>query len=371
MAAEQTLLVPLTFYGHQSTGTIPATALKAPVFIRELESRQTRLQWDDETIINHFRASLRDHASEWFNISLASETTEQEYAIITTQWVALKKIFKTTFMQNITEKGIDWTTMNQTSVEHPHAFATRVLGEFNRYITAIIVERHLPAYQILPCLTQDYIDLLAGDDLTNPQKAIINAGYITGATRNVTSSNQIGGKMMFEDLMKNAVIQGVRNNELRKALVTVHRATYETPKFITELKLASINGNKNFPSSSNHKIRHIEGEDEEDDESNDFDTDTLDAINAIKKAAWAKKKGGGAKKPNNNAAPNQQKKVKVQCNWCRYSNHTEAQCRGKAAGKPKKVIYQATATSGPESVGSIQQIPTPIADHSGNAIRRW
>lgn len=307
MAEATELMTTLKFSGKKETG-----CLQAEEFIRTIEARMKKLNWDEPKTMDNVVAALSGEAAEWFHVSLPNQLEAEQRKTLRTNYTnSFLPAFKLRFRVTSTNKYSRQVDISpQKSSESMEAFIDRITGAL--FWLSFIKDKEMGTLEPLPNNVQEKLDTEAARNAV-----IARAKKIYTDTRRDTFDEYTG------EICKNVIVNGLSHPVLR-AMAWDKVETESLAGLIRVLQTTNARLDK-----EKSKTKAVANEVKEEDMSEQEEVD---------KVSSNPKKGNNSKKnynkddkgkPNSDKADSATKVSK--CKFCKKPGHTMGKCWKKQA----------------------------------------
>lgn len=294
-------------------------------FLREIESRQSKLKWDDKRTMDFVKAYTIGEASKWLHKGLRQSLGTRAHAAALIDFKLFKPLFSEQYGLKLCSDHCvnQWKDLRQKGNESVFTFFDRCCAEALDFMETM---------EARPARGQ----LLVTDALL----AKLNPADKGELDRIVTEQKRAGFTEAQEAvgtlLAKHWIKEGLADARLKKKAFQLcsDDATGSTlllkRALAKEGKILGLNVDGSKVVTVKKKV-HAVGSDSDSD-SDAYDEATAAAIKkAINKHKKKQKKGNGNGNSNGTKKKTSAAATSSTCNFCNRPNHTEAECRKKLA----------------------------------------
>lgn len=302
----------LAFHGDRTGRSLPTGHISAGDFLRSVDEKRTRNNWNDEQSIRFFRTCLKDNAHKWYKHELPS-------SLDVTRPAATFKELRTAFIAeyniNDVSTGVNWQLLSkQRPNEHVADYITRVVTMIDQDQRYGISHNRGKAYFIKE-KTPKFMEWYASQP-NDVAKQNANRIYDDCYQDGINAASN----MLFQHNSCNTIAAGLSNQYLR--VIARNFITDDKEVYTHTLKAKLIQAENN--SSSSTQLSYSE-------------TSDINAISELLEEDCNIEAASRGRRPPFKRRTNTNKTIV--CHFCSRTGHIESECRTKEIAKNRATNF--------------------------------
>lgn len=332
-ATANTAFPPLTFYGRGSHHTNTTEGALPKDFLTIIAARQLQLQLTDEDTLRLVVSSLRGYALEWYEVTLETILTPEQYQTAVATWAGLKPQFVKAFIPTQTASLTRCKNMmSQAKAESPMVYATRIRQVIKSILDPYVMKEATKLHTTAT-LPEAVTNILNAHGTPEEKQAAQQAMSKWIQDRDLALAN-VGMKESFAHFLKYVWLSGLADSATQKQLQQLQDTS--GLEFNQLIEIA-----EKMAAEPRQRSIHATSEDAQTEE--DAHATAITGVAPV----------------NNKPQPNYRNK-NATCGFCHKKGHTTKQCFAKKRAIKAKKDLEVT-------------VPTLAAAHtaSGNETGKW